>query len=69
MKIVVPDNAGVEQVHWRRYRHCHRRWGRRRCHGGRHYRGYRYWGGPGIHLYIGKGHRHRGHRGRRYRGW
>jgi hypothetical protein len=44
----------VEQVHWRPYRHHHRRY----------YRGR----GPGISLYFGSGRRgHRHHR--RHRGW
>lgn len=34
----------LEQVHWRRYRHCHRnRWGRRYCHGGRRHWRHRHW--------------------------
>jgi hypothetical protein len=47
-------NARVERVDWRPYRHCHRRYGRRWCHGGRRYNR---WGGPGINIYIGSGGR------------
>jgi hypothetical protein len=53
----------VDTVHWRRWYHCHRRWGWRRCHGYRHYGypyGYRYYGGPGIVLGFG-GWRHHHH--------
>lgn len=50
----------VQKVHWRRYRHCHRRYGRRRCHGGRRY--YRYGVLPGVGIYIGRRHHHRHHR-------
>jgi hypothetical protein len=36
----------VDTVHWRRWRHCHRRWGWR-CRGYRYYGyGYRYYGYP-----------------------
>ena len=50
----------AEPVHWRRYRHCHRRAGV--CHGGRYYRRYYrgyygwrrpYWGGPGFYFGFG----------------
>ena len=45
----------VDTVHWRRWHHCHGRWG---CHGYRHYGyGYRYYGSPGIFLGFG-GFRH-----------
>lgn len=58
-------STAVDQVHWRRFRHCHQRWGDRRCHGPRFYRGY----GPGVNLYIGPGRRW-GHRhGRWGRHW
>ncbi len=50
----------TENVHYRGYRHCHRRYGRRRCHGG-----YAYYGGPSIYLGFG-GRRHHHFRG--YRG-
>lgn len=69
----------VETVHFRRWRHCHRRYGRRWCHGRRYYSPYYY--GPGISLYFGPRfghhrhfrhrhfrHRHFGHRGFRHRG-
>jgi hypothetical protein len=39
-----PD--GIEQVHWRRYRHCHPRRGY--CHGGRAYR--RYWAATDLYI-------------------
>ena len=53
-------NIGVTQkltqaVHYRSYRHCHRRYGHRRCHGG-----HAYYGGPGIFLGFG-GRRHHHH--------
>ena len=54
-------SPAAKKVHWRGYRHCHWRWGHRRCHGARHYYRGR---GPGIHLYIGP--RHRGHRHHRH---
>ena len=57
LKSATAFSPAAEKVHWRRYRHCHRRWGHRRCHGPRRY--YRGWG-PGIYLHIGP--RHRGHR-------
>jgi hypothetical protein len=61
-------DTGVTKVHRRRYRHCHRRWGRKRCHGRRHYR--RGYGIdlPGVSLYFGKKrrHHHRHHRRRRW---
>jgi len=43
----------TEQVHYRGQRHCHRRNGMRRCHGG-----YSYYGSPGIYLGLGTGRRH-----------
>ena len=62
------ERSDLQQVHWRGYRHCHRRYGRRYCHGG--YRGYRHYGyGPGITLRFGFGprwHRHRHHHHRRH---
>lgn len=51
-KSTVVDRAELQQVHYRPYRHCHWRWGRRYCHGG-----YR----PGVGLYFGPGYRHRYH--------
>jgi len=64
-------NIGVTQkmtqaVHYRSYRHCHRRYGHRRCHGG-----YAYYGGPSIILGFGgrRHHHHHNHfRGFRGRG-
>ena len=55
-------NTAVEKVNWRPYRHCHRRYGRRWCHGGRRYN--RWGGSPGINVFIGTGGRkhHRRHR-------
>jgi len=50
---VVVDGAALEQVHWRPYRHCHWRWGRRYCHGAYHR--------PGVRLFYGPRH-HRHHR-------
>lgn len=69
--ISTDQSTSLQQVHYRRYRHCHRnRYGRRWCHGGyrRHgYYGYGY--GPGVSLYIGPryGHHHRHRHGRRHR--
>jgi hypothetical protein len=62
---LAPTN--IEQVHWRSYRHCHWRYGWRRCHGGyaRYYRPY-YYGSPGIYLRFG-GHRHHRHHHRHWR--
>ena len=58
----------VQKVNWRRYRHCHRRYGRRRCHGRRHARYYRYGLLPGVGIYIGRRHHHyRHHRWHRRR--
>jgi hypothetical protein len=48
-------------VHYRGYRHCHRRYGHRRCHGGYAYYGY----GPSIVLGFGGRRHHRHH----YRGF
>lgn len=58
-------DSAASKVHYRRYRHCHRRYGRRRCHGRRHYRSGRY-GWPGFGIYFGKRHHHRHHHGRRW---
>jgi hypothetical protein len=55
-KSVTVDGAEVQQIHWRSYRHCHWRYGRRYCHGG-----YR----PGVRLYYGPSY-HRNHRYHRY---
>ena len=49
-------STAVEKVNWRPYRHCHRRYGRRRCHGGRRYN--RWGGGPGVNIYLGTGGKH-----------
>jgi hypothetical protein len=59
-------DPSASKVHWRGYRHCHRRYGRRRCHGGPRYYD-NYYGWPGISLYFGsrRGHHHRRH-GRRH---
>lgn len=67
-KTATGAELGATKVHYRRYRHCHRRWGRRRCHGRRHCRRWGYYGWPGISLHFGKKrhHRHRHHR-RRHR--
>jgi len=53
LKLAAGENAGVEEVHRRRYRHRHYR---RYSH-----RGYRSWRRPGIQLHFG----HRRH----YRRW
>jgi hypothetical protein len=71
-KDLLKNQASVAQpVHYRGFRHCHRRWGYRRCHGGYAY-GYR----PGVFIGFGTGRRHwggghrhhrfHGHRGRRH---
>jgi hypothetical protein len=54
-------DSSATKVHWRRYRHCHYRHGRRRCHGQRHYRSF---GWPSVGIYFGekRHHRHRKHR-------
>jgi hypothetical protein len=56
----------VQPVHYRSFRHCHRRWGYRRCHGGYAYYGYR----PGVFIGFGSGRRHWGghHRFHGHRG-
>jgi hypothetical protein len=58
----------LQNIHWRRYRHCHGpRWDRW-CHGRRY--GYSY--APSINLYVGPRYRYRGrdrdryHRGDRH---
>jgi hypothetical protein len=60
-------DSSATKVHWRRYRHCHWRHGRRHCHGRRHYDDY---GWPSFGIYFGTGHRHhrhhRGHHRRRH---
>jgi hypothetical protein len=63
-KSATATDTSATKVHWRRYRHCHRRHGRRYCHGRRHYRSY---GWPGISLYFGTGHRHHRHHRRHHR--
>jgi hypothetical protein len=67
LETATSTERGVSKVHYRRYRHCHRRYGRRRCHGRRHYR--RGYGIdlPGVSLYFGERRRHRHHRRRRWR--
>lgn len=57
---------GIEKVHYRRYRHCHYRYGKRWCHGGkRYYNGYY---SPGVNIYIGPKYKHRKYRKyRKYR--
>jgi hypothetical protein len=67
-RAVTGANPLLDKVHWRRWRHCHRHHGWRRCHGGLHRR---YYGGrPSIHLRFGADrygrHRHRDHDRRRY---
>lgn len=62
--------SATTPVHWRRYRHCHWRHGRRVCHGRRHHRRYYYdgwYGLPGVGIYFGgRRHHHRHHhRGRK----
>ena len=52
----------TEPVHYRGYRHCHRRYGHGRCHGG-----HAYYGGPSIYLGFGSGRRHH-YRGFRHGG-
>ena len=53
----------TQPVHYRGYRHCHRRYRHRRCHGGYAYYGY----GPSIVLGFG-GRRHHHHHYRGFRG-
>jgi hypothetical protein len=63
---LLKNQASVAQpVHYRGFRHCHRRWGYRRCHGGYAY-GYR----PGLFIGFGAGRRHwgGGHRHHRFHG-
>ena len=52
-------NKLTTPVHYRGYRHCHRRYGyrHRRCHGGYAYYGY----GPSIVLGFGSRRHHHGH--------
>lgn len=57
------ERSALQQVDWRPYRHCHRRYGRRWCHGGRRYGYYGY--NPGFSIYVGPRHRH--HHFRRHR--
>lgn len=71
-KALATEQMNLQQVHYRPYRHCHRRYGRRWCHGGyrRHgYYGYGY--RPGFSIFIGPRyghyHRHRHHRHWRHR--
>ena len=69
LKIAAGENAGVEKVHRRGYRHRHYK-KRHRYHGYHSYRRYRHHGyrsyrrGPGIHFYFGhRRHRHHGYYG------
>lgn len=55
------DNASVQQVHYRRYRHGHRHYYRNKYRH-RHYGYYRGYRGPGVSLYIGPRYGHRHHR-------
>jgi len=59
-------DSSATKVHWRRYRHCHRRYGRRRCHGGRRGDYYDY-GWPSFGIYFGTGHRHHRHHRRHHK--
>jgi hypothetical protein len=63
-KSIAVDQTGLQQVHWRPYRHCHWRWGRRYCHGGYRPRVGLYFG-PGY--YYGYRHHHRHFRHHRWR--
>ena len=58
-------DSSATNVHWRRYRHCHYRKGRRYCHGRRHYRSY---GWPSFGVYFGEKRRyhHRRHHHRKH---
>jgi hypothetical protein len=58
-------DSSATKVHWRRYRHCHWRHGRRHCHGRRHYRSYGW--GPSFGIYFGSGKRHHRHHRRHHR--
>jgi len=60
-KALAADTVNLQAIDWRPYRHCHRRHGRKWCHGGRRsgYSGYGYQ--PGVSIYIGPRHRHRHH--------
>ena len=63
---VAPESSGVQNVHWRGYRHCHWRDGERWCHGGGYDRDY---DRGGIVLRFGSRHRHHdrdGDHGRRH---
>jgi len=53
--------GGLETVHYRPYRHCHWRYGRRWCHGPHYYGYYGYgpgWGGSYRHHHWKKKHYH-----------
>lgn len=54
------DRAELQQVDWRPYRHCHRRHGRKWCHGGQRYGYYGY--NPGVSVFIGRPRHHHHHR-------
>jgi hypothetical protein len=62
LKSTTSNSATAEKVHWRGYRHCHRRYGYRRCLGGYAYYDY----GPTIILGFG-GRRHHHHHFRGFR--
>lgn len=69
LKTATGTEQGVSKVHYRRYRHCHRRYGRRHCHGRRRHR---YGYGidlPGVSLYFGERRRYRHHRYHRRHRW
>jgi hypothetical protein len=57
------SSTGIENVHLRRYRHCHGPRGNRWCHGPHYGYGYYPYYGPGINLYFGPSYRYRGYRG------
>lgn len=62
------QRSDLQQVDWRPYRHCHRRHGRKWCHGGAANRGYGYYGyRPGVSLYIGPRYKHHRHYRRHHR--
>jgi hypothetical protein len=64
MKVERPE---LQQVDWRPYRHCHRRHGRKWCHGGARRHGY-YGYQPGVQLFVGprRGHHHHHRHHRRH---
>ena len=58
LQAAAQSDSAAQQVHWRGYRHCHWRHGRRYCHGRRYGRVY---GWPGVGIYVGPRHHHRHH--------